>query len=110
MHTTLVQKTRCLSGILHPLMLAKSPQHGQAAGELGSLPHDLVKEPCGVLLAAGGPDHLDAPFVEKVLEITSSGIMMVSAIGNDGPLYGTLNNPADQNDVIGVGGIDFFNK
>jgi len=30
----------------------------------------------------------------------------VSAIGNDGPLYGTLNNPADQPDVIGVGGID----
>lgn len=32
---------------------------------------------------------------------------MVSAIGNDGPLYGTLNNPADQSDVIGVGGIDY---
>ena len=40
-------------------------------------------------------------------EITSNGILMVSAIGNDGPLYGTLNNPADQNDVIGVGGIDY---
>ena len=35
---------------------------------------------------------------------------MVSAIGNDGPNYGTLNNPADQNDVIGVGGIDFSNN
>ena len=43
-------------------------------------------------------------------EITSSGILMVSAIGNDGPLYGTLNNPADQNDVIGVGGIDYADK
>lgn len=32
---------------------------------------------------------------------------MVSAIGNDGPLYGTLNNPADMADVIGVGGINF---
>lgn len=30
---------------------------------------------------------------------------MVSGIGNDGPLYGTLNNPADQSDVIGVGGL-----
>lgn len=30
----------------------------------------------------------------------------ISAIGNDGPLYGTLNNPADQCDVIGVGGVD----
>ena len=36
---------------------------------------------------------MDLPFVEKVAEITSSGIIMVSAIGNDGPLYGTLNNP-----------------
>lgn len=43
-------------------------------------------------------------------EITSNGILMVSAIGNDGPLYGTLNNPADQNDVIGVGGIDFSDR
>ena len=32
---------------------------------------------------------------------------MISAIGNDGPLYGTLNNPADQMDVIGIGGINF---
>ena len=32
---------------------------------------------------------------------------MVSAIGNDGPLYGTLNNPADENSVIGIGGIDY---
>lgn len=43
----------------------------------------------------------------QVWEITSNGIIMVSAIGNDGPLYGTLNNPADQNDVLGVGGIDY---
>lgn len=35
---------------------------------------------------------------------------MVSAIGNDGPLYGTLNNPADQSDVIGVGGIDYDDR
>lgn len=46
----------------------------------------------------------------QVLEVTSNGILLVSAIGNDGPLYGTLNNPADQNDVIGVGGIDNHNN
>jgi membrane-bound transcription factor site-1 protease len=39
--------------------------------------------------------------------MTANNIIMVSAIGNDGPLYGTLNNPADQSDVIGVGGIDY---
>ncbi|MQL91736.1 hypothetical protein Taro_024341 [Colocasia esculenta] len=44
-----------------------------------------------------------------VWELTANNIIMVSAIGNDGPLYGTLNNPADQSDVIGVGGIDYDN-
>ncbi|KAL3144492.1 hypothetical protein ABBQ32_004231 [Trebouxia sp. C0010 RCD-2024] len=63
-----------------------------------------------VNLSIGGPDYLDQPFVEKVWEITSNGILMVSAIGNDGPLYGTLNNPADQNDVIGVGGVDYADQ
>ncbi|GAA0146676.1 serine protease [Lithospermum erythrorhizon] len=58
-------------------------------------------------LSIGGPDFMDLPFVEKVWELTANNIIMVSAIGNDGPLYGTLNNPADQSDVIGVGGIDY---
>eukprot|EP00889_Picochlorum_renovo_P007706 jgi/Picre1/34736/NNA_002202.t1 len=58
-------------------------------------------------LSIGGPDFMDAPFVDKVMEVTSSGIIMTSAIGNDGPTYGTMNNPADQNDVIGVGGITY---
>lgn len=58
-------------------------------------------------LSIGGPDFLDRPFIEKVWEMTANNVIMVSAIGNDGPLYGTLNNPADQSDVIGVGGIDY---
>ena len=61
-------------------------------------------------LSIGGPDYLDLPFVEKIDEIVANGIIMVSAIGNDGPLYGTLNNPADQLDVIGVGGVDYRDK
>jgi subtilisin family serine protease len=56
-------------------------------------------------LSIGGPDFLDRPFVDKVLEMSANNIIVVSAIGNDGPLYGTLNNPADHMDVIGVGGI-----
>jgi hypothetical protein len=45
---------------------------------------------------------MDLPFVEKVMELSANNIIVVSAIGNDGPLYGTLNNPADQLDVIGT--------
>ncbi|XP_043255245.1 membrane-bound transcription factor site-1 protease isoform X3 [Colletes gigas] len=58
-------------------------------------------------LSIGGPDFMDHPFVDKVWELTANGVIMISAIGNDGPLYGTLNNPADQMDVIGVGGINW---
>ena len=47
-------------------------------------------------LSIGGPDFMDHPFVDKVWELTANKVIMVSAIGNDGPLYGTLNNPADQ--------------
>ncbi len=56
-------------------------------------------------LSIGGPDFMDKPFTEKVAEVTSSGVVMVSAIGNDGPVFGTLNNPADMSSVIGVGGL-----
>lgn len=42
---------------------------------------------------------MDEPFVAKVNEMTAKGMIMVSAIGNDGPLFGTLNNPGDQDNV-----------
>jgi hypothetical protein len=35
-------------------------------------------------------------FSIQVWELTANHVIMISAIGNDGPLYGTLNNPADQ--------------
>lgn len=60
-------------------------------------------------LSIGGPDFRDAPFAAKVNELTANNVIMVSAIGNDGPVFGTLNNPADQNNVIGVGGATLHN-
>ncbi|KAI0558681.1 Peptidase S8/S53 [Gracilaria domingensis] len=57
-------------------------------------------------LSIGGPDFVDIPFVEKINELTASGVIIVSAIGNDGPLWGTLNNPADMMDVVGVAGAE----
>ena len=58
-------------------------------------------------LSIGGPDYLDFPFVDKVREVVANGIIIVSAIGNDGPRRGTLNNPADSLEVIAVGGVDY---
>ena len=54
-------------------------------------------------LSIGGPDFGDLPFVDKIDELAASGVIVVSAVGNEGPLWGTLHNPADQNSVIGVG-------
>jgi membrane-bound transcription factor site-1 protease len=54
-------------------------------------------------LSIGGPDFGDLPFVDKIDEMAANGIIIVSAVGNDGPVWGTIHNPADQNSVIGVG-------
>ncbi|TMW65827.1 hypothetical protein Poli38472_003592 [Pythium oligandrum] len=56
-------------------------------------------------LSTGGPDFHDLPFVEKIQELAANGVIIVSAVGNSGPKYGTLTNPADQMEVIGVGGL-----
>ena len=55
-------------------------------------------------LSIGGPDHRDEPFLSKIDEMAANGIIVVSAVGNDGPLWGSALNPADQSSVIGVGG------
>ena len=39
-------------------------------------------------LSIGGPDWCDEPFVEKVWELSANGVVVVSAIGNDGPDFG----------------------
>eukprot|EP01065_Artemidia_motanka_P043110 TRINITY_DN5927_c0_g1_i1.p1 TRINITY_DN5927_c0_g1~~TRINITY_DN5927_c0_g1_i1.p1 ORF type:complete len:1091 (+),score=324.76 TRINITY_DN5927_c0_g1_i1:53-3325(+) len=72
---------------------------------LDAFNHAIDQEIDVLNLSIGGPDYMDQPFVEKVWEASANGIMVVSAIGNDGPLFGTLNNPADQFDVLGVGGV-----
>ncbi|EEY53244.1 membrane-bound transcription factor site-1 protease, putative [Phytophthora infestans T30-4] len=61
-------------------------------------------------LSTGGPDFQDLPFVDKVKELAAHGVILVSAVGNDGPHYGLLSNPADQIEVIGVGGVTKNNE
>lgn len=92
---------------LHTFRVFTNDQVSFTSWFLDAFNYAIATEMDIVNLSIGGPDYLDRPFVEKVWEVTGAGIIMVSAIGNDGPLYGTLNNPADQNDVIGVGGIDY---
>ena len=54
----------------------------------------------------GSTDFTDGPFIDKIQEVISKGITIISAAGNDGPYFGTINNPADQLEVIAVGGLD----
>jgi membrane-bound transcription factor site-1 protease len=55
-------------------------------------------------LSIGGPDYYDEPFMDKIREASAAGLTIVTAIGNDGPQFGTCYNPGDQHDVLAVGG------
>ena len=61
-------------------------------------------------MSIGGPDCDDYAFVDKVHEVVANGITIIAAIGNDGPRFGTLNNPGDELDVIGIGAMAYNKK
>ncbi|GFV43245.1 hypothetical protein TNCV_2049261 [Trichonephila clavipes] len=92
---------------LHIYRVFTNNQVSYTSWFLDAFNYAILKKINVLNLSIGGPDFMDHPFVDKVWELTANNVIMVSAIGNDGPLYGTLNNPADQMDVIGVGGINF---
>ena len=92
---------------IHTFRVFTNDQVSYTSWFLDAFNYAIASEVHVINLSIGGPDYLDYPFVDKIDEIVANGIIMISAIGNDGPLWGTLNNPADQLDVIGVGGIDF---
>lgn len=92
---------------LHVYRVFTNNQVSYTSWFLDAFNYAILKKVDVLNLSIGGPDFMDHPFVDKVWELTANRVIMVSAIGNDGPLYGTLNNPADQMDVIGVGGINF---
>lgn len=92
---------------LHIFRVFTNNQVSYTSWFLDAFNYAILKKINVLNLSIGGPDFKDYPFVDKVWELTANKVIMVSAIGNDGPLYGTLNNPADQMDVIGVGGINF---
>ena len=91
---------------LHIYRVFNSKQLSFTAWFLDAFNHAIHADVHVLNLSIGGPDFADQPFTDKVAEMSAHGIIVVSAIGNDGPLYGTLNNPADQLDVLGVGGMD----
>ncbi|VDO03689.1 unnamed protein product [Rodentolepis nana] len=91
---------------LHIFRVFTDAQLSMTSWFLDAFNYAIIKRLHVINLSNGGPDFMDQPFVEKVNELSANGILLVSAIGNDGPVYGTLNNPADMADVLGVGGVD----
>lgn len=59
-----------------------------------------------VHLSLGGPDSSDDRFVSMLERLNEAGIIVVSAAGNDGPVAGSIHNPADLEHVIAVGASD----
>lgn len=95
---------------LHIYRVFTSNQVSYTSWFLDAFNYAILRKINVINLSIGGPDFMDRPFVDKVQELSANKVIMISAIGNDGPLYGTLNNPADQMDVIGIGGLNFEDK
>lgn len=96
--------------LIHTFRVFTSAQMSYTTWFLDAFNYALHTKMDVINLSIGGPDFLDAPFVDKVNEMTSNGIVYISAMGNDGPMWGTLMSPADQMDVIGIGGIDWHDR
>lgn len=84
----------------------KAPQEISWRRGAGTADSPMALQVHIVNLSIGGPDSADKPFMRKVGEAAAAGIIVVSGIGNSGPLWGSLMNPADMTDVLGVGGVN----
>ena len=74
---------------------------------LDAFNHALFSDELDIInLSMGGSDYSDQPFIDKVEELSANGKIVVSAIGNAGPLFGDLANPGDQ--VLLFLGVFFF--
>ena len=73
---------------------------------LGALDYAIHQGIDLINLSIGGPDFLDEVFMAKLRDVAARGITVISAVGNDGPLFGTAHNPADMPQVIAVGGLN----
>jgi membrane-bound transcription factor site-1 protease len=58
-----------------------------------------------VNLSTTSKDSKDIPFIDKLDELIAAGIIVVSAVGNDGPIQGSVENPGDLSTVIGSGSL-----
>ncbi|ETE64645.1 Membrane-bound transcription factor site-1 protease [Ophiophagus hannah] len=75
---------------LHIFRVFTNNQVSYTSWFLDAFNYAILKKIDVLNLSIGGPDFMDHPFVDKVWELTANNVIMVSAIGNDGPLYGGM--------------------
>jgi membrane-bound transcription factor site-1 protease len=85
---------------LHIFKVFNSKQVSYTSWFLDAFNYALYRRVHVLNLSVGGPDHADLPFTRKVSEMAAHNVLIVSGIGNSGPLWGTLMNPADQPEVL----------
>jgi membrane-bound transcription factor site-1 protease len=73
---------------LHIFRVFTNNQVSYTSWFLDAFNYAILKKINVLNLSIGGPDFMDKPFVDKVWELTANKVIMISAIGNDGPLYG----------------------
>ncbi|KAH8018442.1 hypothetical protein HPB51_006342 [Rhipicephalus microplus] len=73
---------------LHVYRVFNKDQLSYTSWFLDAFNYAILKKINVLNLSIGGPDFMDHPFVDKVWELTANNVIMISAIGNDGPLYG----------------------
>lgn len=89
---------------LYIFRVFSTSQHSYTSWFLDAFNYALFLEIDVINFSIGGPDSEDIPFTDKIRELSANGVIVVSAVGNDGPLWGSIFSPADQMDVISVGG------
>ena len=117
------------NAIIHTFRVFTNAQMSYTSWFLDAFNYAIHRKMNILNLSIGGPDWLDYHlsikliFIylysihflfhicneRKVREMQANNVIMITACGNDGK-YGTINNPADQLSVIGVGGITQNNQ
>lgn len=71
---------------IHVLKVFNSDSKSYSSWFMDAFNYVLDNEIQIVNLSNGSSDFLDKPFINKVNELTANGVIIVSAIGNEGPL------------------------
>ncbi|GJD07619.1 Subtilisin-like protease SBT6.1 [Galdieria sulphuraria] len=63
-----------------------------------------------ICMSIGGGDYEDQPLIDKIREVVANGVVILTAAGNDGPLFGTHSHPSSMKEAISIGAVDSRHK